>query len=200
MDKTLEQLQKEKDELEKKLKDLESKSKEPDINSMSLSELKDLTKELLKSKREANDEAKNYRLKLESLEKAEAEEKEKKRLEDMTLEDKLKEKDRIIEQKEKEILSTRLKSEALAELTEKGFKPNLIDRALGNLTEENYKNEIKAFEKEFEDYKVKPDGKPTTSFYPKNGAKNDTNKEPAQPNSTLTTGTAAFNEIMGAGQ
>ncbi len=125
------------------------KIEDDDIKKLSEAEKDKLVKDALEQKRKANDEAKTYREKLEAKEKAEKEA-------DMSKDELLKTKDAEISKLLGDVKSAGLKSTAVADLTAKGFHSKVVDLAMNGLTDENYKDRVKSFEKEYEDLKKTP--------------------------------------------
>jgi len=134
--------------------------KAPDLAKMDAGQLRDLASNALETKRAANAEAKTYRLKAEALQ-AEKDEAAKKASDaEKTTADKLAEANNQIELMKVQNKSMELKQKATTELLEDGFLAKIVDLGVKDLTEDNFTDKVKAFKKEFGDYKLDPSKRP----------------------------------------
>jgi len=93
-----------------------------------------------------------------------------------TTADKLTEANTAIESMKAENKSMALKQTATTSLLDEGFPAKIVDLGITGLTDDNLTDKVKAFKKEFADYKIDPEKKPDHTAH---RARSD--KEPRHP-------------------
>ena len=130
-----------------------------DVDKMSPDEVRALAKNALESKRSANAEAKGFREQRDTLQTEKDDAAKKASDAEKTTADKYAEATATIESMKVQQKSMELKQRATTELLSDGFPAKIVDLGVKDLTDGNYSDSMKAFKKDFADYKVKPDDK-----------------------------------------
>jgi hypothetical protein len=152
------------------------KTTDADVDKMSLEDARALAKGALESKRSANAEAKGLREQRDTLQTEKDDAAKKASDAEKTTADKLTEANTKIDLMKTEAATTALNGKAKTELLAAGYPIEIVDLGISGLTEDNFKDSVKAFSKKFESYKIdsdkkpdhmthraKPDGKPRTA-------------------------------------
>ena len=131
-----------------------------DVDKMSLEDARALAKSALDSKRSANAEAKGLREQRDTLQTEKDDAKKKADDAEKSTADKLKDSEATNDKLKLENKSLVLKHQATTELLEEGFPAKIVDLGIKDLTDDNLADKVKAFKKEFADYKIDPEKKP----------------------------------------
>ena len=134
--------------------------KDPNVANMTPDQAKEFAMEMLAQKRTANAEAKAYREKSEALETEKATAAQKLADAEKTTTDKLAEANAKIDQLEAEKKANALISTTSSDLIKEGFPADIVEVGLKGMTEENSKEHVVGFKKQFERFKIDPESKP----------------------------------------
>ena len=172
----------------------EQKTTAPDIDKMPPEEVRALAKNALESKRAANAEAKGLREQRDVLQTEKDAAAKKASDAEKTTADKLTEANTKIESMKLNQKSMELKARATTELLGDGFPAKIVDLGVKDLTDDNYSDSVKAFKKDFADYKLDPDKKPDHTAHRQ---KPDGKRRDPAPHSLAN---AAMDELLNHGK